>query len=537
MCDHHAPRAISLDHGAAHDHDHAAWTRRDFLVRAGLGTAAAATAPMLVGNAQARGMAGSPLLNALSATETDRVLVMIQLQGGNDGLNTIVPFRDSLYYNARPSLAITRNDTHEITGDEGLHPQMGSLVDTWNEGDFAIVQGVGYPSSSLSHFRGTDIWLSADEDVAPTGWAGRALGVEFPDPQTNPPDVPPAVQMGTSAPLLFNSGGGGLGMALLDVELFLQIAEGGEPYSTTNVPDGAPGAELAFVRSVANDAFRYRDAIQTATGRANNQVNYPNTRIAEEMAAVARLIKGRLGSRIYLVSLGTFDTHANQPDQHARLLQELSQALVSFYADLAVSDDARRTLAVTFSEFGRRVYENGSNGTDHGTAAPLFLFGPSAVGGLYGSAPDLSDLDGTGNVRHETDFRQIYATLLRDWFGLDTATTATVLGGEYMPLALLDPPVVSNGEAPTSLPFELDTPSPNPLRDRAEIAYRLPEAGTATLTAYDATGRLVARLAEGTHTPGEHRAAFDASRLASGIYVLRLETPSGARTVRATVVR
>ncbi|MEM6327998.1 MAG: DUF1501 domain-containing protein [Bacteroidota bacterium] len=537
MCDHHAHRAISLDHGEAHDQDHAAWTRRDFLFRAGLGAAAAASAPMWVGSAQARAVSGSPLLDALARTETDRVLVLVQLQGGNDGLNTVVPFRDSLYYGARPSLAIARGDTHEITTDAGLHPQMGDLMTTWADGDLAIVQGVGYPSSSLSHFRGTDVWLTADEDVAPTGWAGRTLGLEHPDPQTAPPDVPPAVQMGTSAPLLFNSGAGGLGMALLDVELFLQIAEGGELYSTTDVPPGAPGAELAFVRSVANDAFRYRDAIQTATNRADNDTTYPDSRLGSEMAAVARLIKGRLGSRIYLVSLGGFDTHANQPDEHAALLLQLSQALVAFYADLAATDDAQRTLAVTFSEFGRRVYENGSNGTDHGTAAPLFLFGPAASGGLYGSAPDLGRLDDGGNVAHETDFRQIYATILRDWFGLDAATAADVLGGEYTPLSVLDGTSVSTAPTDGGPTLRLGTPSPNPVRHRAEVTYRLPEAGHVTLSAFDTTGRLVAQIAEGPQAAGEHRATFDASSLAPGVYVLRLETPGGARTVRATVVR
>ncbi|MEL6615227.1 MAG: DUF1501 domain-containing protein, partial [Bacteroidota bacterium] len=518
-------------------HDHAAWTRRDFLVRAGLGGAAAATAPAWVGKTEARALTGSPLLDALTTAETDRVLVLVQLQGGNDGLNTIVPVQNDLYYNARPSLAISPSDTVALSDDFGLHPQMAPLQQTWQEGDMGIVHSVGYPDSSLSHFRGTDIWLSADEDVAPTGWAGRTLSQQFPDPQNNPPDAPPAVQMGTSAPLIFNGPEGGLSMALLDVELFLQIAEGGEIYSTTDVPPGAPGAELAFVRSVANDAFRYRDRIQAATDAAQNQVNYPDSRIGEEMAAVARLIKGRLGSRIYLVSLGSFDTHADQPGRHADLLDRLSQALVAFYADLAASGDARRTLAVTFSEFGRRVNENGSNGTDHGTAAPLFLFGPSAVGGMFGTAPDLSDLDGTGNVRHETDFRQIYATLLRDWFGLDAATTATVLGGEYTPLALLDTPPVSNGSAPEAAALSLDAPAPNPIRSRATVSYRLASAGDATLTAYDTSGRRVATLARGPHAAGPHTATFDVGTLASGVYVLRLETPSGVATQRATVVR
>ncbi len=550
MCDHHdhsktsasgargGDRAISLEHGAGHDHDHAAWSRRDFLVRAGLGGAAAATAPAWVGKTEARALSGSPLLDALAEAETDRVLVLVQLQGGNDGLNTIVPLDNDLYRNARPTLAIQPGDTHGLSQDFGLHPQLAALAPTWGAGDMAVVHSVGYPDSSLSHFRGTDIWMSGEEDVAPTGWAGRALATAYPDPRDNPPEAPPAVQMGTSAPLLFNGPEGGMSMALLNVELFLQIAEGGEIYSTTDVPAGAPGAELAFVRSVANDAFRYRDKIQAATAAAANEASYPDSRLAEELAAIARLIKGRLGSRIYLVSLGSFDTHANQAGRHAALLDQLSGALVSFYADLAASGDAERTLAVTFSEFGRRVAENGSDGTDHGTAAPLFLFGPKAVGGLYGDGPDLGTLDRTGNIAHETDFRQIYATLLQSWFGLDAATTTGILGGDYQPLALLDTsPPVASGPTPEADALALDAPAPNPVRGRAALTYRLAEAGDATLAAYDVSGRQVAVLARGPHAAGPHSATFDASGLASGVYVLRLESAAGAATQRATVVR
>ena len=537
MCDHHAPRAISLDHGAAHDHDHDAWTRRDFLVRAGLGATAAATAPAWVGKSEARALSGSPLLDALAGAETDRVLVLVQLQGGNDGLNTIVPVTNDLYYNARPNLAVASGETHALSAEYGMHPQMADLVPTWGEGDMAVVHSVGYPDSSLSHFQGTDVWLSADENVAATGWAGRALARDFPDIRTDPPASPPAVQMGTSAPLLFNGPEGGLSMAMLDVDLFLQIASGGEVYSTTDVPAGAAGAELAFVRSVANDAFRYRDAIQAATDRAENATAYPDTDLGAELAAIARLIKGRLGARIYLVSLGSFDTHANQLNDHASLLHELSGALVSFYADLAASGDAERTLSVTFSEFGRRVRENGSAGTDHGTSAPLFLFGPRAVGGLHGTGPDLSRLDGTGNLAHETDFRQIYATLLQDWFNLDPATTAGILGADYQPLALIDGAAVASGPTPEASGLALAPPAPNPVRGAAAVRYRLPEGGEATLAAYDAAGRRVAVLAGGPHAAGEHTATFRPDGLASGVYVLRLDAAGASATQRATVVR
>ena len=541
MCqhDHHAPRsgrAISLDHGAAHDHDHVAWTRRDFLSSLGLGMAGAA---VYVGATPARAFAGSPLMGALAASETDRVLVIVQLAGGNDGLNTVVPITNDIYYQRRPTLALPSSSTHALSPDYGFHPSMGALHQSWNEGDLAVIQTVGYDDQDLSHFRSTDIWLSASDadQLITTGWAGRALAEFYPEFLTNPPDAPPAVQIGTSAPLLFQGPDAGYGMAMIDIDFFLNIVEGGDPYNTTNVPPTPAGAELAYLRGVANDAFRYRDAIAAASQGVTNGVTYPATYLGDTLAAVARLIKGRLDTRIYLVSLGGFDTHADQADWHAELLDNLSGSLTAFFDDLALSNDARRTVAFTFSEFGRRVEENGSLGTDHGAAAPLFGAGPSIRGGLYGGGPDLEDLDAAGNIRHSVDFRRVYATALRSWLGLDAATVAAILGGQFDELPIFDSePVASEPPAP-EVTLALGAPAPNPVSGTAQISYTLPTSTSARLDVYDVQGRLVARLADGAHAAGAHTASFEASALPAGVYLLRLEADGRTLTQRATVTR
>ena len=539
MCDHaHSPspaRALSLDAGHAHDLDHARWTRRDFLVRAGLGATAAA---VTLGSTTVSAMARSPLFDALARVETDRALVLVQLIGGNDGLNTIVPVGNDLYHNARPTLSLGAAETLPLGNGHRLNAWLAPLAPQFADGELAIVQGVGYDDGSLSHFRSTDIWMSAsDADVVEqTGWAGRMLQQEFPDFLTEPPTSPPAVQIGTTAPLLFAGDAAGYGMAMLNVEAFLAIADGDEIFDPADVPPTVAGGELAYVRTVANAAFRYRDAIYDATQAATNDVEYPDTDLGGELAAVARLIKGGLDSRVYHVALHGFDTHAGQLERHAVLLDTLGGALAAFFADLNASGDDARTLAMTFSEFGRRVEENGSDGTDHGTAAPVFVMGPATLGGFYGQAPDLSVLDDAGNVSHALDFRQVYATVLQNWFGLSGEESAAVLGIPFEPLGLLAPPVAA-GDAPAAATPELLAPAPNPAHSRTRLTFTLPEPASARLTLYDVVGRRVAVLADGARPAGRHEVDADVSGLAPGVYVARLETPASQQSRQFTVAR
>ena len=540
MCT-HLHRAVGLEHGAAHDDDHQAWTRRDFLVRSGL---TAAGASVLYGGLSGQAMAASArrhpgLVGALGALETDNVLVLVQLAGGNDGLNTVVPITNDLYYNARPQIAIPGSNTLSLNGDYGLHTAMAPLHDLWGDGHLGIVQGVGYDDQKGSHFQGIDVWATARENEVRTGWTAEAVARLDRDGAS-----PPAVQVAASYPL-FSRGPGAEGpMVLTRPEHLDRIAASGEFYDVSSLPDTPAGRELAFLRQVGNDANTYVAAMQRAASGASNAVEYPDETFGQSLAAVARLIKGRLDTRVFLVRLGTFDTHANQLDRHTELLRTLALSLKAFYADLGTTGDADRTLTMTFSEFGRRVGQNGSLGTDHGTAAPVFLLGPAVSGGLHGDGPDLAGVDPNGNLRASTDFRSVYATVLRSWLGLDDAATAQVLGGAYPSLDLLAGGAASMAWAQATsmaseaaVPLALAPPMPNPVRGSSALRFSLSSASEVDLDLYDVAGRRVAVAASGLHAAGEHVARLDAGGLAAGTYVLRLTTSAGSVTQTMTVVR
>ncbi len=548
MCDHSstpkpaAPRYGScLEHGPAHARDHAFWSRRDFL--SGMGLAAAGGA-FLLGGTPVRAFGQTPLLAHLRALETDRVLVLIQLNGGNDGLNTVIPKEDAIYYNARPQLAIAKSETLAIPGSSelGFHPSFNALTPVYGEGHMATLQNVGYPTPVLSHFASTDIWLSANpgEEMPTTGWLGRYLDGAYPDFEETPPAYPLAVQMGGLSSMLFQADGANLGMSLASPELFERIAEEGVIYDVSNLPSTTYGAEMAFVRTVANDSFQYAGAIQAASQVGENRVEYPaNNPLSGNLSIVAQLIKGRLGARIYHVSIGGFDTHANQGGQHSNLLRNLAEAVKAFLDDLAADGWSDEVLVMTFSEFGRRVNQNGSAGTDHGTAAPLFLFGSGVEGGLYGEAPDLADLDQTGNVKFDIDFRAVYATVLQDWFGLAEETVAQVLGGAFGSLGFVSDPATPTANEPEPVPqsFTLHQNYPNPFNPATTITYTLSRTERVTLRVYDAQGRLVQTLVDGTQPAGPYALSFDAGHLPSGAYFYRLQTAEGMRTRQMVLVR
>ena len=539
MCDrHHTPtapdRAIALEHGAAHDHDHAVWSRREFLTRS---AAAAGGTAFVLGGMPVQATSGTSLLHALAQLNTDRILVLIQLGGGNDGLNTIIPKTNDTYYQRRPTLGIPANETVSLNSEFGMHPNMQALEPLWGNGQMSVIQSVGYPDPSLSHFRSTDIWASASnsDEVRYDGWTGRYFDHEFPNYVSDPPDFPVAIRIGSATELLMRGAQTSMGMSFSDPDQIQQLADTGELYDETDVPNNFFGEELSFVRSVYNAALRYRDAVVAATEAGSNEAEYPeDDEFAESMAAVARLIKGNLGARIYVVNIGGFDTHANQAQGHGNKLLRLSEAVAAFQEDLG--NQSQDVLTMTFSEFGRRVEENGSNGTDHGTAAPLLLFGRSVAGGLYGDDPDLVDLDSSGNMHFTTDFRQIYKTVLNRWFGLPETQAHNILGGSFSMLDFIANPVSTE---PTAVPsaFVLETPYPNPFHGAATVAYALDQPGHVSLTAYDVRGREVARLASGAHTAGRHTARFEGTDLPSGTYLLRLEASGGTQTQPITLVR
>ncbi len=541
MCDHHhAPpsaeeRAIALEHGQAHDRDHAAWSRRDFLTRTSV---AAGAAPFLLGGRQVQAFGHSPLLQRLARLTGGRSLVIVQMAGGNDGLNMIVPVTNDRYYQVRPTIAIQGNQTVSLDADTGMHPAMGSLESMWGDGEMAVIQTVGYPSHNLSHFRSTDIWASGSgsDDMVRSGWTGRYFDQQFPNYAFDPPDYPVAIRIGGATSTLMRGGDLTMGMSLSNARQLADLAEDGVIYDEAAVPPGAHGDELSFIRSIFNASFRYRDSVVAAAETGTNRVEYPAGQFAETLAVIARLIKGNLGARLYVLQIGGFDTHSNQLARQGQILGQLADGMSAFYADLAADSAANDVLTMTFSEFGRRVEQNGSAGTDHGTAAPMMLFGGGINGGFYGDAPDLLDLDNAGNMRHSVDFRQVYATLLSHWFGLTANEAAQVLFDDFETLPFVANPV-STSDAPATPDFVIDGNYPNPFTARTTIRFRLAEAGPMRLRVLDVQGRTVRTLADGNHAAGSHAIPFDARDLPSGTYFYHLDTRRGSQSRPMTLVR
>ena len=416
--------------------------------------------PVSLGRSFANPLRGSrsPQSQILRDLDTDRILVLLQIKGGWDGLNIVVPITDQIYHDSRPNLRLSSSDVYSLNNEMGLRNELSDLLPLWGNGGMSILQGVGYPNSTLSHFEGTENWISASPHFDDrTGWIGRTLDLFYEDIEENPLEAPLAVEISSIASRLYFSSETNMGVTLRNPDEFYNIAQTGGVYDINDVPPGIHGDELSFVRSVANFSVQYSDRIQDAAQNGANQVSYPDSSLAEKLSIVARLIKGGLGSKVYTVQLDGFDTHGYQDQRLPLLLSELSSAVATFYQDLAITGHDQKTLTMTFSEFGRRVYENASNGTDHGTAAPIFLFGGNNVlnGGLLGNQPDLGDLDARGNLKVTTDFRNVYGTVLSEWLGVNCSAGSAILDHQISDLNLITNP--DPGAAQCSLPVELSS--------------------------------------------------------------------------------
>jgi len=544
MCDHHHKPKLkqnrhgsSLEHGEAHEQDHHSWTRKSFLSTLGIG---AMGSGLMLGGLPVNAMARTKFLNRLMAADNDRILILIQLGGGNDGLNTILPVENDIYYQKRPTIAITKEESILLSDDIGMHPAMGSLQPLWGNGNMSVIHNVGYQNANRSHARSTDIWTSAsDENVnLGTGWAGRFLVEDNPDFIVNPPEYPLGVRIGGSA-TLFQSEFGNLGVTFGGATQFAQFLEQGGFYDDENVPENEFGRSLSFARKIANSSFKYLESIQTAADSSTNLGEYPNSGLSRSLSVVARLIRGGLKTKVFLVSKGGFDTHNNQGSTeggHANLLADIADSVSAFYADLEADGQQDRALTMTFSEFGRTLDENSSNGTDHGSSAPVMLFGP-VNGGLYGDHANLTDLDNSGDPIFSTDYRSIYTSILNKWFGLDVNETETVLQGEFQDLGFVDSLPIGTEASDKIKNFTLHQNYPNPFNPSTNISFVLPVSGPVSIQIYDVKGSLIQILIDKTLGSGKHTVNFDASNLTSGVYLYRLESSSGSQTRKMTLIK
>lgn len=511
----------------AHDQEHKKWNRRSFLQALGLvggGSIMLAGAPISASRP-------SPLAIALNNSEAeDRILLLIRLKGGNDGLNTIVPIYDfGTYESNRPTLKFARNTLYELNSDFGIPEHMNPLQQMWGEGQFKVVHGVGYSEQNLSHFRSSDIWASGEEiEYEDTGVFGRYFENLYPDYLTNLPEVPPALQIGSIGNLIFAGSDNNYAFSVSNPDQLSQIAQNGTLHDINNLPDCTYGEQLGFMRSTANTTFTYAGVINQAYENSSNTVTYGEGDLAQQLAIIARMIKGGLGTKVYLVTLDGFDTHAGQTDTHQELMTDLTDSISKFYEDLKSSGWDDKVLSITFSEFGRRSFENGSKGTDHGAAAPALLFGPPLNGnGFVGEHPDLSDLDEVLNLKSSIDFRQLYATVLKEWMCLDNNLVDTLLlNGAYENLSLgFDCSALSVDENPT-----INTNFFHVATYKNSITYleiKIPTTQHIVIKLYDVIGQEVGTIKNEMMFPGSHQINIKQAlkkNISSGHYIYRIST-------------
>jgi uncharacterized protein (DUF1501 family) len=412
------------------------FSRRDFLKQGLVPAFAGSAVPSIFLNGVAAAAADSP-----GSSPNDRILVLVQLAGGNDGLNTVIPYQDGAYHDARPTL---RQDQGVLTLNDkvGLHPNLKAMKSSWDAGQLAIVQGVGYPNPNLSHFASMSIWETATiQGGFGDGWLGRYLNY-LDQVGESPNHALEGVSAGTLVPPEMRAKSPVMALQSLKNFRIQPVNEHGTQVDIENplvkfyggFKQAAPAPYGALFDSTLQQALQASHALQATDAGYQPKATYPTASpIASSLKLIAETIVSGLGVRVAHVTLGGFDNHAREKPVHDRLLLDLDQALAAFMQDLAGHGLADRILVMTWSEFGRRVSENGSAGTDHGTAAPMFLLGTAVKGGLYGEAPSLTSL-ANGNLKFTTDFRSVYASVLEGYL---KAPAKDLLGADFETLPLL----------------------------------------------------------------------------------------------------
>ncbi len=373
---------------------------------------------------------------AANARGGDRILVIVQMSGGNDGLNTVIPFADDIYHQKRPTLKLPQAEIRKLDDHFGLHPSLSGLAKLFEANQLAVVQGVGYAHPNRSHFESMDIWHTCQTktEQRAAGWLGKFL-----DQATSSGGASDVMAMhlgGEQQPLALQSRNVRVPSIKSIDEFKLRTSANEEVRRTIEqlalANRSASSDLLGFVQTSTSTALAASDRVAAAQSDYKTSIDYPATDLARKLRIVAQLINAGLSTRIYYVTLDGFDTHSQQADAHTALLREWSDAVTAFVDDMREHKQGHRVVTFSFSEFGRRVEENASKGTDHGAAAPIFLAGDSLQAGLIGVHPSLKDLD-DGDLKFHTDFRQVYATLLEDWLKCDSQP---ILGASYSKLPL-----------------------------------------------------------------------------------------------------
>jgi len=489
-------------------------------------------------------------LLAPSTHVNDHVLVIIQLSGGNDGLNTLIPLDQYANLNIhRANILIPENKVLKLNGNDktGIHPAMAGIQNMYNEGKVNFVQSVGYTDQNYSHFRSTDIWLSGSDsaEVLNSGWMGRYLNYQFPNfpddyPNVDMPD-PLAIQIGALISPGFQGPDASSIPAGPGIPMAVSITSDKDFYDLVNGSHSTPsndaiGKELAYIREVTGQAKVYNTAIKNAANKVTSQANYPTgNSLADQLKIVAKLIKGGLKTKIYMVGIGGFDTHANQVDStdtsigsHATLLGKLSDAIAAFQNDLKFLSIEDRVIGMTFSEFGRRIVSNGSAGTDHGSALPMIIFGTNVQNGIIGVNPTINAaFTSNDNLAMQYDYRSVYASLLKQWFCIDDVALKDVLKKTYTTLPIVKNAACASGTLSVyqqQLEIERLHCYPNPFGNSDKVTIEVNSSGgDVVIEIFNSEGRFIDLIANQSMSPGVHKFTWQNESAPHGFYYCRFQ--------------
>lgn len=511
--------------------------RRSFLKSTGL-----VSLPALLGGYQLSAMSSQSMFNLVNG-DSDKILVLIDMNGGNDGLASFVPLDqfDNLA-NARPNLYIPQNQLLTMTDTIGLHPGMSGINNLYDEGKLTLVQGVAYANQNRSHFRSADIWNTGvkAEEYKTTGWLGRYLDSEFPGypsdyPNEDCPD-PFALTLGNSISGTCQGENSNFSVAIINTDFLDGLSTGVE----APLPDDCYGDELGFVVDTVKKSNAYAERVLDAVDAGANTVDYPDTELGKKLKLIAQLVSGGLGTKIFVVQQGGYDTHADQivegeplVGEYNELITELSDAIYAFQQDLEGLNLNERVLGMTFSEFGRKIKSNAAFGTDHGTAAPMMFFGSCLNPGIIGNNPEISDnVDIEEGVAMQYDFKSVYGSVLIDWFGVSESDVQTYLYDDFQHIPIING---CNGvnTRPTAPIINLQVNAfPNPFGNQFTLQLTINESAEVRIDLADVMGKMVKSISNQRLSAGEHAIPIEGYGLSAGVYFARVQIGSVVQTVR-----
>lgn len=514
--------------------------RRTFLHTAAATVAATAIAPSILKAKKVLKFVPNAKIQGL---EGDNITIIIEMFGGNDGLNTIVPAYNDLYYTLRPRLAYPTQNLHRFqTTDVYFAPSIvenvhnGGMLQLMETGRLAIIEGIGYDNPNLSHFRSEDIHLSginSSDSSVPLleGWLGRYFQRLLPNYPLEVPAHPLAVQIDNSLSLLFKTQVGDFAIALTDPDSFYQLGAGLNPLPDIPLKTGSTSFdnEFNFVHVIAQQSEMYSQAVKAAydAGKDKVKVNYSEG-LSQKLKLISALIAGGLQSKVYYVKLSNFDSHAQQMNAdftggHPTLIGQVASSICEFLDDAVQQGWAERVAGFTISEFGRRAYDNASRGTDHGAASMQFVFGGHSDyinGGYYGQKPDLANLDVNGNVNYQFDFRRTNADFLLNWLGASNEDINAVFGEPFVPVGVLNPRTSSVNDKPSIVESVSVNVYPNPSNGINTVSFTMKHAGNVDVSVFNSKGQHVISVYKGFLDEGKHE--FTINLQNSGAYILSI---------------